>query len=102
MSAEDLRRRFNDADFVGRVAAGDLVEVVKRDSHPTLSGSTEPFCTRSQIVTYHTISGEKVAVAHRYLRRDGSVGGSGRPDPKMLRAGNVIFHVRPDAEQRDR
>jgi hypothetical protein len=47
--------------------------------------------------------GHKVAVVHQYVRRDGSLGGSGNPDPKMLlEAGNLYRVLRPgtdDAEE---
>lgn len=40
--------------------------------------------TRSQRVTYHNPPNVLIAEAHRYLQPDGTLGGSGRPDPKWL------------------
>ncbi len=35
----------------------------------------------------------KVALVHRYLRPDGTVGASGMPDPKELLDDDVIYFV---------
>jgi hypothetical protein len=32
----------------------------------------------------YVCGGTEIARAHRYLRPDGSIGGSGKPDPKLL------------------
>jgi len=58
-----------------------------------MTGSTEPFCTRSQIVAYVSVTGERVAVVHRYLRRDGTLDGSGMPDPKMLVEAGIVYRT---------
>jgi hypothetical protein len=89
----ELRQRFNDGDYASRAAAGEFAIVLRRESHPTLAGSTEPFCTRSQILAYLDQDGERIAVVHRYLRADGTLGGSGRPDPKMLIEDGVIYRI---------
>jgi len=39
--------------------------------------------SRSQSVPYF-LMGHKIAVCHQYTRPDGSIGASGKPDPKML------------------
>ena len=54
----------------------------------------EPKCTRSQIVAYKTVDGDYVALAHRYWRRSGEIGGSGRADPKRMFFGGKIIAVR--------
>ncbi len=94
VAPEELRRRFNAGDYARRATAGEFTEVITRDSHPTLAGSTEPFCTRSQIVACVAANGDKIAVVHRYLRQDGSLGGSGKPDPKMLLEAGVLYRAR--------
>jgi hypothetical protein len=39
-----------------------------------------------------------LAVVHRYLRTDGTLGASGRPDPKRLREGGILYVADPEAE----
>jgi hypothetical protein len=93
VSPAELRRRFNDGDYARRASLGEFDQVLRRDSHPTLADSTEPFCTRSQIVSYVDSRGTRVAVVHQYRRRDGSIGGSGQPDPKLLVEAGVAYRV---------
>jgi hypothetical protein len=37
--------------------------------------------------------GRKVAMVHRYLRMDGTLGASGMPDPKKVIEGRTIYTV---------
>lgn len=51
-----------------------------------------PRGTRSQLVMYD--DGEReVAIAHRYLFPDGSIGGSGKPDPKRILCCAALLYV---------
>jgi hypothetical protein len=54
-------------------------------SDPVPPSSHEPPGTVSQRIRYRDASGIVLAVAHQFLRPDGSIGGrDGRPDPKIL------------------
>ena len=89
---QTLRRIFNDGGFLERLQRGELRAVLLRDRHPSLEGAHEPFCTRSQAVAYLDANGTRVALVHQYLRTDGSIGGSGLPDPKrILSEGEILF-----------
>jgi hypothetical protein len=79
-----LREIFNEHIWP-RIERGELSEKIKSNGWPG-HGSPEPPGTRSQMVAYLESSGRAVAIAHRYLRPDGTIGGSGlrRPDPKWL------------------
>jgi hypothetical protein len=48
------------------------------------------------MVEYLDPSGDRVALVHQYLRTDGRLGASGRPDPKWV----VITGVRHRLERR--
>ncbi len=94
-----IRRAFNAGRFVERATVGALTARARPGSLH-LKGRLarargEPRCTRSQLVEYFEESGLKVAIVHQYRRRDGSIGGSGRPDPKWLRVGSEIWTVAP-------
>lgn len=74
------------------VEAGTLTIQLKADKHPSAPAASEPFCTRSQAVGYFDAEGRQIAVVHQYLRQDGSLGASGRPDPKwLLHNGEVLL-----------
>lgn len=81
---DELRRRFNEGAYPARADAGEFRQVITRDGHPSPERSGEPYCTRSQIIEYWTHGGQKIATVHRYLRPDGTVGASGKADPKVL------------------
>ena len=54
----------------------------------------EPFCTESQLVVYYDKNFQEIANAHQYLRQDGSLGASGKPDPKMVVLNEIIYKIR--------
>ena|SRR5688572_7367615 len=102
--ASELRRIFNERRFHERSLDpdSDVSTVLGQDSHPdTPPNRDDPQCTRSQYVRYYE-RGRLVAGAHRYLRPDGTLGGSGLPDPKMVEteAGRLL-QWRPEAERID-
>lgn len=88
----DLRVIFN-REVLPRIARGELLEILISDGQPNprmrqLAG------TRSQLVEYvdaHQGRLVKVALAHRYLRPDGSLGGSGQPDPKRVLHDGILY-----------
>lgn len=76
--------------------AGQLVAFVERDA--LAQADWLPAGTRSQILHYYTPDlKSKVAIVHRYLRPDGTLGASGMPDPKQVLDKGVIY-----AKQRQR
>jgi hypothetical protein len=94
VDARTLRQMFNDGQYWEQLQVGQLVGVVGDSRHP--GPPFEPFCTFSQIVRYFTLAQERVAVVHQYLRPDGTLGGSGRPDPKAISAGGILYMLDPD------
>jgi hypothetical protein len=45
--------------------------------------------------------GEKVAGVHQYLRPDGTIGLSGRPDPKEVYIDGVLYIIETKASEID-
>ena len=85
-----LRLLFNSADFLERVRLGELaIEAVDDYEAPPSAG--QPPGTRSQFLEIRTLDGIVIARAFQYLRPDGTVGASGRPDPKWLRTETEIL-----------
>lgn len=55
----------------------------------------QPLGTVSQFLSYRDAkTGEELARVHQYQRPDGSLGGSGKPDPKRLLDDGVIYLIR--------
>ena len=96
-SADEVRAVFN-ADVVPRYLDGELSELTQDSSaaHPV---SGQPRGTRSERVVYYD-GGKPVAVAHRFVAPDGSIGGSGLPDPKAVRLGDEWLVVGSDQQRR--
>lgn len=61
--------------------------------HPSLMAANEPFCTYSQMVSYRDTQNKEIARVHQYLRPDGSIGASEKPDPKRLFEDGVLFRL---------
>ena len=79
-----IRREFNDGGFFRRtLPGGDLSTSLVWERHADANRSGEPHCTNSQMLLYKS-NGSPVALVHQYLRPDGEIGVSGRPDPKVL------------------
>ena len=88
-----MRHRFNEGRYDDLAEAGELSIVVLEDRHPSLAAAHQPYCTRSQMMSYRDQDGNEQARAHRYLRPDGTVGASGRPDPKRLVQDGILYRL---------
>jgi hypothetical protein len=72
---------FNRLRFFERVASGELTEVVIEHRERTPRWSQDPLYR--QMVRYFD-GDEQVAVVNQWLRFDGTLSASGRPDPKRI------------------
>ena len=81
-SAAERREAFNRQGLYAQALAGDISTTVYYDRAPS-DESGEPQGTRSQLVYYYD-NDQLLAFVHQYVRPDGSLGGHGRPDPKIV------------------
>ncbi len=93
VSKEELRLMFNSGCFRDRLHSGELYSTVRVENHPSPSKAIEPICTLSQILAYKDANNQMVALVHQFKRTDGSIGGSGLPDPKLLLIQGVVYYV---------
>lgn len=84
---------FNEGGYLERVQTGSLRAVILEDRHPALPKANEPHCTHSQIISYRDAGDNEIARVHQYLRPDGSLGASGKPDPKRLLHQGVLYRL---------
>lgn len=89
-SPRELRALFNER-ILPHVQSGDIVEVVLA-SNPASHRANQPPGTLSRTVGYFR-HGRHVAEAHRYVLKDGSLGASGFPDPKLVVVDDVVLIV---------
>ncbi len=95
ISSSELRRLFNDLGYWEKACAGEFRQVVVKDRHPSPERSHQPICTRSQMISYRDREDNEVARVHQYLRPDGTLGGSGKPDPKRLIHKGIVYFAGP-------
>lgn len=95
MASAELCRLFNEGRYLERAEAGEFHQMIRRSGHPAPPMAEEPHCTRSQIIAYYDAAGQRVAKVHRYLRPDGSIGLSGKVDPKCLLHNGVLYKIDP-------
>ena len=91
VSRWEIRRRFNSGRYWQRTQAGEFTHVVDDECNP--GGPTEPPATRGQMVAYLDATGQRIALVHQDLRPDGTLGGSGWPDSKLLVESGVTYVV---------
>ena len=97
LTAGEVRRLLAESILPEQLKRGDLAETVKKREHFDPPPAQEPLCTWSEMVEWKDRMGARIALLHRYLRPDGKIGASGKPDPKELRLGGVTYRVRaPD------
>lgn len=88
-----MQKMFNEGGLWEKTKTGELTTVSLEDRHPALTIANEPFCTRSQMVSYRDASDNEVARVHQYLRTDGTIGASGKPDPKRLLVAGTLYRL---------
>ena len=88
-----LRRLFNSARFYERVLSRELSALVVYRRIPSPL-SNQPPGTMSEEVEYYSAT-EVVARVHQFVLPDGSLGASGRPDPKALVWEDTLYVLKP-------
>ena len=88
-----LRDLFEQTGLYQRIIVGELSPVKIADGHPSPQQSGEPFCTRSQRLALYDEHGHQFAQVHQYLRTDGMIGASGKPDPKLILHEGTLYGV---------
>jgi hypothetical protein len=94
----EMRKLFNEGTYVERLACGELLGTVL-EQNPAPLRANEPPGTLSQMVSYRDKDDNEVARVHQYLRPDGTIGASGKPDPKRLLHNGTLYRL---VRKRDR
>ena len=88
----EIRRLFNEGPYAQMIAEGRLRAQFLPNTHldhPDKRGN--PRCTFRQMIRYVDAEGDPVVEVFQYMRPDGTLGGSGRPDPKRLWVSRVVL-----------
>ena len=91
ISAPEMRAKFNQRNFDSALRSGTVVAVSLYRA-PADPAQNQPRGTMSLMLSYRDArSGAELARVHQYLRPDGTLGGSGLPDPKRLLDDGVVY-----------
>jgi len=103
---DELRRLFREAGYLARTLSGQFTmrpfgrQSLYQNPPPEDGREPEPLGTFTGLVEIVDPSSlERIAIAHRLLRPDGTLGASGLPDPKMVYADGII-HLQKRKEGR--
>ena len=94
VSPNIIRRKFKDSQYPAMIAEKKLVPKYLRNkvlTNPQARRHPEPPGTRSQVIRYSDQNGNWFVEVHQYLRPDGRLGASGKPDPKRLKISGTIY-----------
>ena len=91
VSDSDLRDIFTTSGLEEQVQSGVLVTAGTKSHHFFRRKMGMPACTQSQMVWYKDRRGVVSVGVHLYLKPNGVLVASGKPDPKFLRVGNKIY-----------
>jgi hypothetical protein len=83
---------FNEAKFVERAKTGEIREQVIHSGEPSAEIGLPPG-TKTQMISYLDSTGFELARAHRFLLPDGTIGASGKPDPKRMFKDGKLFRI---------
>ena len=92
LSRQRIRALFNDGKYWTRARNGEFT-LKYIYNKPASAKAEQPRGTKSQIIAYINSNGEQIALVHQYLKPDGTLGGSGKPDPKELLQGEVLYKI---------
>ena len=85
---------FRGLGYLGQIQAG--VAKRGRPLKSSLGPVHQPQGTVSEILPY-LLHGVKIALCHQYTRPDGTIGASGKPDPKFVRYKNMEFYCHDES-----
>jgi hypothetical protein len=92
VSKQRIRALFNQGQYWRRARNGEFT-LEYLHSKPAPPEARQMRGTKSQIIAYINSNGEQIALVHQYLKSDGTLGGSGKPDPKELLDGDVLYKI---------
>ena len=93
VTAQEMCEIFNREQYWERLQRGEFRAVLLEDRIPASIEADEPKDTRSQMISYRDKDDNEMARVHQYLRPDGTIGASGKPDPKRLLFDGILYRL---------
>lgn len=92
VSEVELRRIFNENRYFERMQEGELHSYIVKQNRRR-GGDRRVRNAMSQTVEYRDQHGRRVAIVHQYRLKDGRLGGSGKPDPKVVVHEEIVYFL---------
>jgi len=92
VTSVEMCKRFNEGKYWEQVKSGLLTEHLLESRKSTLL-SSEAVEISSELLSYRDLNGNEVARVHQFRRPDGTLAASGKPDPKRLFEGGVLYRL---------
>jgi len=87
-----MRQRFNGGKYFEKMIAGEFTSRLLESNVSTLL-SAETVEITSEMLSYRDLQGNEVARVHQFVRPDGSIAASGKPDPKRLLENGILYRI---------
>ena len=99
LPAYKLRELFNKSQYLELIQQNKLVKEVIRSrllQESALAERALPPGTKSEIIIYHNPANKELyAKVHQYVLPDGTLGASGKPDPKAILLDGKMYCFKP-------
>jgi hypothetical protein len=92
ISVEEMRKRFNEGGYWENVQNGKWT-AYPLESRISDALEKETVQITSVMLSYRNENGDEMARVHQYVRPDGSIAASGRPDPKRLVQDGILYRL---------
>jgi hypothetical protein len=90
VSAKTIQKLFNEGKYWERAQQGEFkIDVI--ESNPAPKQSHQRPGAKSELIGYFHPAEGLIAEVHQYTNPDGTLGASGKPDPKALRIGDILY-----------
>ena len=87
-----IQSLFNNSEYPEMITAGTLKRTLLKRSHlQNPDRGIGPYCTHSESHLYTSNDGQQFVIVHQYVRPDGTLGASGKPDPKKIKLEDRIY-----------
>jgi|SRR5208282_4126819 len=88
-----IQQLFNEGKFAERAKSGEFRKRMVSDQYANPTKTGMPPGTKTQMVEYIDANDNQIALVHQYRLPDGSIGASGKPDPKKLLIGEYLYLI---------
>ena len=93
ISKWNMRRLFNEGRFYEQVVSGELTARKENEYNPLIVSENIPLGSRSFETFYYDRHGNVVAQVQRFVTPQGTIGASGKVDPKRLHIKGVTYAI---------